>query len=54
VIEVCEQHGWSWAYHAWREWEGWDAERNNFDRSDTARKAGTPRIELLNSFFARN
>jgi aryl-phospho-beta-D-glucosidase BglC (GH1 family) len=54
VIEICEQHGWSWAYHAWREWEGWDAERSNTDKSDTARKAGTPRLELLKSFYARN
>ncbi len=54
VIEVCEEHGWSWAYHAWREWEGWDAERGNFDRSDTARKPDTPRLELLKSFYARN
>ena len=54
VIEVCEEHGWSWAYHAWREWEGWDAECDNFDRTDTARKPDTPRLELLKSFFARN
>jgi hypothetical protein len=52
VIEVCESHGWSWAYHAWREWEGWDAERSNVDRSDTARRETTPRLELLKSFFA--
>ena len=54
VIEVCEAHRWSWAYHAWREWEGWDAERGNLDRSDTARKPNTPRMGLLKSFFARN
>jgi len=54
VIEVCEAHGWSWAYHAYREWEGWDAERSNTDRDDRERKATTPRLELLKSFFARN
>ena len=54
VIEICEQHGWSWAYHAWREWEGWDAERSNTEKSDTARKAVTPRLELLKSFYRRN
>jgi len=54
VIEICERHGWSWAYHAWREWEGWDAERSNTDKSDTARKSGTPRLELLKGFYQRN
>jgi aryl-phospho-beta-D-glucosidase BglC (GH1 family) len=54
VIEVCEAHGWSWAYHAYREWEGWDAERSNTDRDDRERKATTPRLELLKGFFARN
>jgi endoglucanase len=54
VIEVCEAHGWSWAYHAYREWEGWDAERSNTEREDRERKASTPRLELLKSFFARN
>ena len=54
VIEVCEAHGWSWAYHSYREWEGWDAERSNTDRNDRGRKPTTPRLELLKSFFARN
>jgi aryl-phospho-beta-D-glucosidase BglC (GH1 family) len=54
VIEVAESHGWSWAYHAWREWEGWDAERDNFKREDRERKATTPRLELLKQFFGRN
>jgi aryl-phospho-beta-D-glucosidase BglC (GH1 family) len=54
VIEVCEQHGWSWAYHAWREWEGWDAERDNSQRTNTKRQPSTPRLELLKSFFAKN
>ena len=54
VIEVCEAHGWSWAYHAYREWEGWDAERSNTDRNDRVRKATTPRLELLKSYFAHN
>jgi aryl-phospho-beta-D-glucosidase BglC (GH1 family) len=54
VIEICEKHGWSWAYHAWREWEGWDAERSNTDRRDITRKPDTPRIELLKSFYRLN
>jgi endoglucanase len=26
VIVQMKQWGWSWSYHAWREWQGWDAE----------------------------
>ena len=26
AIEIFEAEGWSWAYHAFREYEGWDAE----------------------------
>lgn len=54
VIEICEEHGWAWAYHSWREWEGWDAERSNTDRSDLARQVSTPRLELLKSFYRQN
>src|ERR1035438_1783085 len=52
VIEVCEAHGWSWAYHSYREWEGWDAERSNTNKDDRERKATTPRLELLKGYFA--
>jgi len=54
VIDVCESRGWSWAYHAYREWEGWDAERSNTDREDRERRSTTPRLELLKSYFSRN
>jgi len=26
VIELCEEYGWDWTYHAFREWEGWSVE----------------------------
>jgi aryl-phospho-beta-D-glucosidase BglC (GH1 family) len=26
VIDVCEEYQWDWAYHAWREWHGWNVE----------------------------
>lgn len=51
VIEICEQHGWSWAYHAYREADVWDAEHDNFDRTDRARKTSTPRLDMLKSFW---
>lgn len=26
IINIFEREGWSWAFHAWREWQGWDPE----------------------------
>ncbi len=54
VIEICEQHGWSWAYHSYREADGWDAEMDNEDRTKRVRLPSTPRLELLKEFYRRN
>lgn len=53
VIDVWEEHGWSWAYHAFREWDGWSAEHST-DRGDH-RRAATPteREKLLRAAFRR-
>jgi hypothetical protein len=53
-IEIFEQNGWDWAYHAFREWDGWSVEHGP-DRNDRSRSA-TPgkREQLLRSWFARN
>lgn len=53
VIETCEKLGWSWAYHAWREADVWDAERDNFDRNSHDRRPHTPRLDLLRRFWTR-
>ncbi len=54
VIEICEEHGWDWSYHAFREWQGWSVEVGG-DRNDT-QPAATPtdRERLLRSWFVRN
>ncbi|MGW5362653.1 glycoside hydrolase family 5 protein [Actinopolymorpha pittospori] len=54
TIEEFERLGWSWTYHAWREWEGWDAELSNDDKDDLTRYPSTPRLELLKHYFSRN
>ena len=28
-IELFEEYGWSWCYHAYREWPAWDVEYTN-------------------------
>jgi hypothetical protein len=53
-IELFEEHGWDWSYHAYREWEGWSVEhgRDREDRAPTAEP--TERKRLLLDWFARN
>lgn len=54
VIEICEEQGWDWAYHAFREWQGWSVEHGG-DRRDTARSpTPTSREKLLREWFAKN
>ena len=54
VIEICEEYGWSWSYHSFREADVWDPEKSNTDRNDKKRYDSTPRLEILKSFFERN
>lgn len=53
-IELFEELGWDWTYHAFREFDGWSvehtADRNNTNRSETP----TKRQQLLMEWFARN
>jgi hypothetical protein len=54
VIDLFEEHGWDWSYHAFREWSGWSVEHTE-DRDNT-RPAAQPtgRQKLLREWFARN
>jgi len=54
VIDLFEEYGWDWSYHAFREWDGWSVEHgpNRDDRSPT--KTPTKRMELLLSWFSKN
>jgi len=54
LIDIFEEHGWDWAYHAFREWDGWSVEHGP-DPKDHARvKTPTKRQQLLQSWFAKN
>ncbi len=54
VIEVMEENNWDWAYHAFREWDGWSVEHGP-DRSDRSRSPRpTDRQKLLTSWFEKN
>ena len=53
-ITIFEEHGWDWAYHAFREWDGWSVEHGP-DRANRQPAApSTDREQLLRSWFARN
>ena len=53
-IEVFEELGWDWSYHAFREWNGWSLEHEG-DNPQTMKPAGTtPRREVLLKYFKRN
>jgi len=53
-IELFEEYGWDWSYHAYREWDGWSVEHgpDQQDRAPTAEP--TKRKQLLLDWFAKN
>lgn len=53
-IEIFEENNWDWAYHAFREWDGWSLEHGP-DQNDHARAAApTAREQLFRAWFAKN
>lgn len=54
LIDLFEEYGWSWTYHAWREAPVWDAEIAGPDENDRLRTSDAPRLQLLREAFRRN
>ncbi|MBI4978142.1 MAG: cellulase family glycosylhydrolase [Spirochaetes bacterium] len=56
VIEIFEEYGWDWSYHAFREWPGWSVEHADapVDKNVHHPAATTARKEVLLSWFAKN
>jgi endoglucanase len=52
AIELFEEAGWDWTYHAFREWQGWDLERGQ-SRGDTS-KVDHPAGGVVREYFRRN
>ncbi len=52
-IAIFEKYGWDWTYHAYREWEGWDAEIGS-DKANQARVGDTPRRRVLLDAMKQN
>lgn len=52
LLDIFEANNWSWCYHAFREWYGWDAEMCN-DEKCKIRHQSTDRLDLLKTYFAK-
>lgn len=54
VIEIFEEYGWSWSYHAWREAAIWDSEIADADTKSRVRSTDSPRLRIFREAFKRN
>lgn len=54
LIDIFEENGWSWTYHAYRSAEVWDPEMSNYDRADQTRYITTPRLKMLEKYLSKN
>ena len=52
-ISIFEENGWDWTYHAYREYNGWDAEIGS-DKNDRTRIGDTPRRRVLLKYMQQN
>jgi len=53
-IEIFEEYGWDWAYHAFREWHGWSVEHGPDPKEVSPVSTPTRRKLLLLEWFAKN
>jgi aryl-phospho-beta-D-glucosidase BglC (GH1 family) len=54
VIELFEEYGWNWDYHAFREWQGWDVEMIGDKDHPHRSPVPTDRQLLLMKWFKNN
>jgi endoglucanase len=52
-LALFDEYGWSWTYHEFRGWPGWDAEIDSEDPRATLRSAHAPRMRLLSESMRR-
>lgn len=53
-VAFFEAKGWSWAYHEFRGWPGWDAEVASEDPNSALRSSNSPIIKLLRAQMLSN
>ncbi len=53
-IDLFEEYGWDWSYHAYREWDGWSVEHGIDPKDKQPTTQPSDRKTLLLNWFARN
>jgi hypothetical protein len=53
-IELFEEYGWDWSYHAYREWDGWSVEHGADPKDHRPAGETTDRKKLLLDWFGKN
>lgn len=53
-IELFEEYGWDWTYHAYREWEGWNVDYGSDPQDHRPTRDATDRKQLLLGWFEKN
>jgi len=53
-IDLFEEYGWDWTYHAYREWDGWSVEHGSDPQSHQPTEEPTDRKNLLLDWFGKN
>ena len=54
VIELFEEYGWDWSYHAFREWFNWSVEYDENPHNNEPAKQDTERKKILLKYFGKN
>ena len=52
-IEIFEENDWDWAYHAFREWDGWSVEHTGPKGAAELAIEPTDRLKLLTDYFQK-
>ena len=53
-IEIFEEYGWDWSYHAFREWNGWSLEHEGESHVSMRPSPDNSRKRVLLKYFSRN
>ncbi len=54
LIDIFEENGWDWSYHAYREWSGWSVEHSDVKGEEQPTTTPTARKLLLQRWFKQN
>ena len=53
-LAYFEAQGWSWTYHEFRGWHGWDAEMDSEVKTATSRSDSSSILQLLRNEMKKN